>query len=147
MLTIFAAIAVLGLARCLRTGHHPDGGERPGAVLNVSAPETVRGGLFFQSRDRDPRARARSSIRGSSSTRAGSRACRSTRSSPRRVSEASRDGRVVLSYDALAAGDRLRVWLQFEVDPTNVGQRSYGLELDDAETRLAAVHRDITVLP
>ena len=37
--------------------------------------------------------------------------------------------------------------MQFEVDPTNVGHRSYGLELDDAETRIAAVRRWITVFP
>ena len=41
---------------------------------------------------------------------------------PAAESETSRDGRVVLSYGDLEAGDVLRIWLQFEVDPTNVGQ-------------------------
>jgi hypothetical protein len=54
---------------------------------------------------------------------------------------------VVLSYDGLDAGDRLVVWFQFEVDPTNVGHRSYGLELDDAETQIARIHRRMTVFP
>ena len=66
---------------------------------------------------------------------------------PAPVGEASRDGRVVLSYDALARGDVLRVWLQFEVNPTNVGRRSYALALDDAERPVARLARDITVLP
>ena len=66
---------------------------------------------------------------------------------PAPVSEASRDGRVVLSYDGIDAGERLVVWMQFEVNPTNVGHRSYGLELDDAETQVAAVHRWMTVFP
>ena len=39
------------------------------------------------------------------------------------------------------------MWMQFEVNPTNVGHRPYGLELDDAETQVAAVHRWITVFP
>jgi hypothetical protein len=73
--------------------------------------------------------------------------CSSTRSTPAPVSEASRDGRVVLSYDRIDAGDRLVVWMQFEVDPTTSAIRSYGLELDDAETQVAAVHRWITVFP
>jgi hypothetical protein len=41
----------------------------------------------------------------------------------------------------------LRVWLQFEVNPTNVGRRSLALELDDAETPVARIERDIRVLP
>jgi hypothetical protein len=66
---------------------------------------------------------------------------------PAPVGEANRDGRVVLSYDRVDAGERLVVRLQFEVNPTNVGHRSYGLELDDAETRVAAIDRQITVFP
>ena len=53
----------------------------------------------------------------------------------------------MLSYDKLAAGDLLRIWLQFEVNPTNVGHRPYGVELDDASTRLVRLPRAITVLP
>jgi len=66
---------------------------------------------------------------------------------PSPVGEASRDGRVVLSYDGLKAGERLVVWLEFEVNPTNTGHRSYGLELDDADTRIAAIDRRITIFP
>jgi hypothetical protein len=66
---------------------------------------------------------------------------------PAPVGEASRRGRVVLSYDALEAGDVLRVWLQFEVNPTNVGRRSYAVELDDAERPVARLAPPLTVLP
>jgi hypothetical protein len=66
---------------------------------------------------------------------------------PAPVSEATRDGRVVLSYDALEAGDLLQVWFQFEVNPTNVGRRPYAVELDDAERPLARLSPDITVWP
>ena len=37
--------------------------------------------------------------------------------------------------------------MQFEVNPTSAGHRSYGLELDDAETKIAAIDRHITVFP
>ena len=66
---------------------------------------------------------------------------------PAPVSEASRDGRVVLSYDRIDAGERLVVWMQFEVNPTNVGKRSYTLELDDEDRLLARIDRSLRVLP
>ena len=66
---------------------------------------------------------------------------------PSPASEASRDGRLVLSYDQLNPGDRLVIWLQFQVDPTNVGHRPFGIELDDQTTSLARVDRSLTVYP
>jgi len=53
----------------------------------------------------------------------------------------------VLTYDKLAPGDDLRIWMQFEVHPTNVGRRSYGIELDDEAARVVRLSRTITVLP
>jgi len=66
---------------------------------------------------------------------------------PAAESESSRDGKLVLSYGALEPGDLLRIWLQFEVNPTNVGKRSYTVELDDEERLLARIPRTIRVLP
>jgi hypothetical protein len=66
---------------------------------------------------------------------------------PAPASESSRDGQLVLSYDKLAAGDLLRIWFQFEVDPTSAGRRPYGIELDDAATRLVRLPHTLTVLP
>ena len=42
---------------------------------------------------------------------------------PNPSSETNEDGRVVLSYNKLAAGHKLLVWLYFQVNPTNVGKR------------------------
>ncbi len=45
---------------------------------------------------------------------------------------------VVFSYGApRAPATGSTVWMQFEVDPTNVGHRSYGLQLDDETQPLA----------
>jgi hypothetical protein len=142
VMTIFAAISLLALTGAIgQTGttSHASG-------LTLDAPKTVRGGLFWQ---------ARINIRPTQ-----------TIGSPRLVldegwlegmqvnsiepapqSESSRDGRLVLSYDRLSPGDRLQIWLQFEVDPTNSGKRSLALELDDEQTPLARIDRDIRVLP
>jgi hypothetical protein len=66
---------------------------------------------------------------------------------PAAASETSRDGRVELSYDAVEAGELLRIWMQFEVNPTNAGTRRYGIEVDDATRRIARVQRTLRVLP
>ena len=66
---------------------------------------------------------------------------------PNPASELSRDGRELVVGEHDAPGDDLRIWLQFEVNPTNVGRRSYGIELDDGTTRVLRLSPTITVLP
>jgi hypothetical protein len=66
---------------------------------------------------------------------------------PAAETEASRDGRLELTYSTLPAGKRLRVWLEFQVDPTNVGRRAYGVELDDGTEQIARIDRHLTILP
>jgi hypothetical protein len=114
--------------------------------MRLSAPETVRGGLFFQSRldVRATRAIDHPRVVLAPGWLEGMQV---NSIEPAPVGEASRNGRVVLSYDALEPGDVLRVWFQFEVNPTNVGHRSYAIELDDSERPIARLTPSITVLP
>ena len=146
VLTGFAAIAVLGLLDVFGQGATQTTARTPAAVLRVTAPLAVRGGLFFQSR---VEIRARRALEHPRLVLDPGwvEGMQFNSTSPAPVSEAGRDGRVVFSYDRIDAGERLVVWMQFEVDPTNVGHRPYGLELDDADTKVATVHRHITVFP
>jgi len=66
---------------------------------------------------------------------------------PAAESENPRDGKLVLSYGGLDAGDRLKIWLQFQVDPTNPGRRPHGLQFDDETRTLVRIDRELTVLP
>jgi hypothetical protein len=115
-------------------------------TLRLQAPETVRGGLFFQARiDVDAtRTVGQPRLVFDEGWLEGMQV---NSIEPAAQSESSRDGRLVLSYGALGPGDRLRIYMQFEVNPTNVGRRSLGLELDDGTARIARIDRDITVLP
>jgi hypothetical protein len=140
VLTLFAALDVFGQGATRSTAR------TPAAVLRVTAPSAVRGGLFFQSRV-DVTARRAIAHPRLVLDEGWVEGMQFNSTEPAPVSEANRDGRVVLTYDALDVGERLVVWMQFEVNPTNVGHRPYGLELDDAETPIAAVHRWITVFP
>lgn len=146
VMTVFAAVAALGLlgfAGQRGTTEHASG---DAATLSVAAPDAVRGGLFFQARvtvaaRRDvehPRiVLGRGWVEG----------LQVNSIEPAPQSEASRDGRIVLSYDKIAAGDTLALWFQFQVDPTQPGKRDFSVELDDAEEPIAKVDRDLRVLP
>jgi hypothetical protein len=146
VLAIFAIVSLLGLLDVFGQGTTQTAASTPAAVLRVTAPQAVRGGLFFQSR---VEVRARRAIAHPRLVldEGWVEGMQFNSIEPNPVSEASRDGRVVLSYDGLDAGRRLVVWMQFEVNPTSAGHRSYALELDDADTKIAAIDRHITVFP
>ena len=54
---------------------------------------------------------------------------------------------LTLDMGHLGAGHKLVVWLQFQVNPTNVGRRSQDVELYDDTTLLATADRTVTVFP
>jgi hypothetical protein len=146
VMTVLAVVALLALMN--RFGQKPAQStvRTPAATMTLSAPSTVRGGLFFESRVdiRAARAIEHPRLVLDSGWVEGMQVNSIT---PEPVGQSARDGRVVTSYDALKPGDLLRVWFQFEVNPTNVGRRSYAIELDDAERPVARLTPDITVLP
>ncbi|HVW19505.1 MAG TPA: hypothetical protein VHB30_14780, partial [Solirubrobacteraceae bacterium] len=116
------------------------------ARLTVRAPDVVRGGLLFQGRIE---VRARRAIEHPRLVldQGWLDGLQVNTIEPSPVSEASRDGRLVLSYDRLDAGDALVVFLQFQLDPTSVGRTSNAVELDDGTHRIAVVHRTLRRLP
>jgi hypothetical protein len=146
VLVVFAFVVALALLN--RFGQRPAQrtARAPAATMTLTAPETVRGGLFFQSR-LDIRAAQAIEHPRIVLARGWVEGMQVNSIEPAPVGEATRDGRVVLSYDALEAGDLLSVWLQFEVNPTNVGRRSYAVELDDAERPVARLLPTIRSLP
>ena len=146
ILTALGVLVLLGLLN--RYGQRPaDSVARvPAATMRLSAPDRIRGGLFFQSRleisAAQPIDHPRIVI-----DEGWLEGMQVNSIEPAPIGEAGRDGRVVLSYDAMKPGDLLRVWFQFEVNPTNVGRRSYAVALDDAERPVARLAPTITVLP
>ena len=66
---------------------------------------------------------------------------------PEPSESSSKDGRVMLSYGKLEPGQSLVIWIYFQVNPTNVGKRNEGVELDDGETPLVSMHRSLTIFP
>jgi hypothetical protein len=146
LITLFALIALAALADVFGQGTSTSTAQGPGVTMAVAAPATVRGGLYYQATIdvtvtadvQHPRLVLDSGwVEG----------VQVNSIEPAAESESSRDGLVVLSYGELKPGDRLKIWLQFQVDPTSPGQRSHGVELDDGTQRLARIDRDLEVLP
>ena len=143
LLTAFAVAALLGVF-----------GQRPqqsvaaadGAELDVSAPSRLRGGLLFQARFT---VEARGAIENASLVlaRGWTESMQINTIEPSPTEEASRDGDLALSFGPLAAGDRLVLSMQFQVNPTNIGRRSADVGLYDGEELLAQVDRTLTVFP
>jgi hypothetical protein len=146
ILTVLSVLVLLALLNGYGQRPAESVARVPAATMRLSAPKRIRGGLFFQSRLEITAAQAIDHPR-IVLDEGWLEGMQVNSIEPAPVGETGREGRVVLSYDAMKPGDLLRVWFQFEVNPTNVGRRSYAVELDDAEQALARLTPTITALP
>ena len=116
------------------------------ADLEVFAPERLRGGLYYQGRITvEAKQEIEKVILVFDSGWTEQMQINTIEPSP--IGESSRDGRLTLDMGHLGAGHKLVVWLQFQVNPTNVGRRSQDVELYDDTTLLATADRTVTVFP
>jgi hypothetical protein len=116
------------------------------ATLEVSAPGRLRGGLFYQGRFT---IRVQDAIENATLVlaRGWMENTHINTIEPAPSEETSRDGELALSFGPLAAGDEFVLYMQFQVNPTNVGRRSADVALYDGEELLASVDRTITIFP
>ena len=116
------------------------------ASLEVFAPIRLRGGLFYEGRFT---IRARREIARATLVldRGWLEQMHINTIEPSPIGEASRDGKLALDFGHVAAGDFLVAYLQFQVNPTNVGRRSQDVDLYDGTELLARVERTVTVFP
>ena len=116
------------------------------ADLKVFAPAAVRGGLYYEGRIT---VEAKSELEKTTLVfdSGWTEQMQINTIEPSPVGEASRDGKLTLDFGHLGAGRRLVVWLQFQVNPTNVGRRSQDVALYDDTTLLATANRKVTVFP
>jgi hypothetical protein len=146
LIGLIAAIGIAGLFNVFGQRPTTTQASGPAADLTVFAPKRVRGGLFYEGRISilarrplddavlvlDPAWAEQTSI---------------NTIEPAPVDESGDDGRLALGYGKLEAGDRLVVYLQLQVNPTNVGRRSQRVELRDGPELVAAADRTLTVFP
>jgi hypothetical protein len=147
--TTFAAVTLIAL---LALGNVF--GQRPketkiaadAADLEVFAPTALRGGLYYQGRlTVEPKRDIDKATLVLDSGWTEQMQINTIEPSP--VGEASRDGKLTFDFGHLGPDDKLVVYMQFQVNPTNIGRRSQDVELYDDTTFIARADRTVTVFP
>lgn len=146
ILLVLAAFVVLGLVNTF--------GQRPGtttvtgpeATLELYAPARARGGLLYE---------ARFTIRAHEKlTHAAlllspgwleSQTINTIEPAP--VAETSRDGGLLLTLGPVERDRHYTLYVEFQVNPTNVGRREADAVLYDGNRRLLTIDRTLTVFP
>jgi hypothetical protein len=116
------------------------------ASLSVQAPSSLRGGLLYEARFRVTAHRElKDAILILDSGWAEGMQINTIEPSP--VNEASKNGKLEFTLGHVAAGHSFVLFMQFQVDPTNVGHRAAGVELWDGNSKLIHIPRAVTVYP
>jgi len=116
------------------------------ASLKVYSPERVRSGLIFESRFH---IHALQELKDATIVLEPGWLEGMTLNTvePSPVGEASRDGRLALDLGHIPAGEDHLFFLQFQVNPTNVGHRSQDVQLYDGDELLLTIDRSVTIYP
>jgi len=146
LLGLLCGFLLLGLLNVFGQNTIVSTAEASGARIEVDAPKTLRGGLFFQARYR---------IVASEEIEAATLVLdpgwleditlNTVEPSP--VGEASRDGRIALVLGRIPARDEHLLYLHFQVNPTALGRRSQDVELYDGDRLLASIDRRAFIWP
>ena len=145
----FGVIFLIALAALLNVfGQRPTDtlAASPAADLHVFAPTAVRGGLFYEGRmtiDAKHEIEKATIVLDSGWTEQ----MHINTIEPAPVGESTRDGKLTLDFGHVPAGEKLVAWMEFQVNPTNVGRRSQDVALYDDTTLLATADRNVTVFP
>jgi hypothetical protein len=118
----------------------------PGAELEVAAPTALRGGIYFQGRF-TIRARAELEEARLVLDPGWMESIHINTIEPAPIGEASRNGDLALELGHVPAGQKHVLYMQFQVNPTNVGRRSQKVELYDGTELLAVAERTVTIFP
>jgi hypothetical protein len=116
------------------------------ASLELRAPEDVRGGLLYQARFT---IKAHSDVKNARLELGPGWLEDMTINTiePAPLNEASANGLLSLEFGHVPAGQSFVLYLDFQVNPTNVGRREAPVTLFDGEQQLLTIDRTITVYP
>jgi len=146
LLLLLVLLLVAALLNAFGQRPHASTASSAAATLNVFAPLHARSGLVYAPRFT---IRARRALKNAQLVldRGWAEGYTVNGAAPQPETEGSRNGKLVFSFGHIPAGHQLVFWLSLQVNPTNVGRRSQNVELQDEGTRLAVVHRHITIFP
>src|SRR5262245_22499370 len=141
-----ALVVLLALANVFGQRPSTTTAAGPAARLSVYAPKRVRSGLLFESRIH---VTAMRELRDATVVLDPGWLEGMTLNTvePAPIGEASRDGRIAFELGHIPAGRDYLLFLQLQVNPTNLGRRATDVALYDGDRRLAHVDRTMTVWP
>jgi hypothetical protein len=143
---VLFAVIVLGLLNVFGQRPSTATADVAAAKLQLYAPAHLRGGLIYMARFRIT---AKQELKDATLVLepgwAESITINTIEPSP--VGEASKNGRLSLELGHIPAGESFVLFMDFQVNPTNVGRRSQDVELLDGDKHIATIHRTITVFP
>jgi hypothetical protein len=141
-----AVVSLLGLANVFGQRPVVARADAPAASLELYAPEHVRGGLIFMARFTIT---AHEELRDARLVldEGWAEGITINTIEPSPLGEASVDGRLSLDLGHVPAGDSYVLFMDFQVNPTNVGRRPQDVELYDGDTLVLRIDRTVTVFP
>ena len=147
VVALITAVCIAGLANVF--GQRPESvsADVPAAKVSVYAPSAMRGGDFMEARIHITAKRdIKKAILKLDTGWAEGMSMNTVEPSP--LGQASDNGRLSFELGHIPAGQSFILYLQFQVNPTNLAwHRRQNVELDDGNQVLAVVHHSITVYP
>jgi hypothetical protein len=139
-------VPVLALLNVFGQRSETSNGVAATARLSVSAPSRVRGGLLYQARFRIV---AKKNVAQAALVldRGWLDGLTINTIEPSPVSEASRNGKLALDLGPISRGHSYVLFVDFQANPTTVGQHDQTVTLYDGNRALVTVHRTITIFP
>jgi hypothetical protein len=145
-LVLLSVFLLLGLLNVF--GQRPNGTtveSRP-ASLELYAPTHLRGGLIYEARFTiTAHSDVKSAVLQLSPGWNEGQTMNTIEPSP--LGQASRNGDLLFTLGHIPAGQKYRLFVQFQVNPTNVGRRTADVTLYDGATKLVHIHRLLTFYP
>ena len=144
LLTVMAVLGLLNVFGQRPTTHTATA---PAASLELYAPEHLRGGLLWSARFH---IHARQDLKKATLVLdpgwAEGMAINTIEPSP--IGEASSNGRLAFELGHIPKGESYILFMQFQVNPTNVAwRRPQNVELADGGRQILVIHRHVTIYP
>jgi hypothetical protein len=147
IVALIAVFCALGLANVFGQRPSTVQADVPAATISVYAPTSIRGGDFMEARFHiTAKQEIRNAILKLDPGWVEGMSMNTVEPVP--INQASDNGRLSFQLGHIAAGRSFILFLQFQVNPTNVAwHRPQNVELDDGNQVIARLHRTITVFP
>jgi hypothetical protein len=146
MLVLLTAFIVTALLNVFGQRPSTTSAASPAATLSLNAPDSLRGGLLFGAHVYVQAYRdIRNAILVLDSGWINGFTMNTMQPTP--LGSASRDGKLILTLGHIPAGHTYTLWMQFQVNATQVGIDRQNVVLLDGQQRLAELHRSVTTYP